>query len=221
MRAYYRLSTWDERDNNFVTLRDNLDGGPLIYCAYLDCICPTCHSIDKDALFARKDGLEGGPNIKVSKGRELAEAADGFLLIKSRVLKLLKRHHVAGYDTRQIPYTEWHVLRVTTKVAYRDFKPKREEPPCETCGRGVYYGIAGALRHISVPRHSRTFFAPEVERDQSYDVYMTENVAFMLKAEGVKGGLLERLLDDEEYRPFCEGTPAARRKLKRIQIFLS
>jgi len=84
MTSYYELKTYDERDNNFVTLRDNLGGGgPLIYCAYLNYICPTCHEIDREALFARKHGLEGGPKIRVSKGCELAEARDGFLLIKN------------------------------------------------------------------------------------------------------------------------------------------
>jgi hypothetical protein len=109
--AYYFLSTYDERDNNYVTLRDNLDGRPLVYCAYLDCMCQACHSIDRDAMFALKCGLEGGPKIRVSKRRELAEARDGFLLVKNRVLDLLKRHEVAGYDTRPIPCTDWHVFR--------------------------------------------------------------------------------------------------------------
>ncbi len=221
MPSYFHLCTYDERDNNFITLRDNLDGGPLIYCAYLDCICPTCHSFDRAALFARKHGLEGGPKIRVSKGRELAEARDGFLLIKSRVLELLRKHEVAGYDTRPVPYTEWHVFRVARRVAYMDFTPKREKQPCKTCGRGAYYGIASRLREIAVPDEDNTFFAPDVERTNSYDVYLTESVARLFKSEGVKGGLLTRLLDDDEYRVLCEGTPAARRKLKDQHIYLT
>jgi hypothetical protein len=81
MTAYYQLTTYEERYNNCVTLQDNLNGGPAIYRAYLHCICLTCYSIDRDALFARKGGLEGGPKIRVSKGRELAFARDGFLLM--------------------------------------------------------------------------------------------------------------------------------------------
>lgn len=221
MPSHFCLSTCDERDNNFITLRDNLDGGHLIYCAYLDCICPTCHSFDRAALFARKNGLEGGPKIRVSKRRELAEARDGFLLVKSRVLELLKKHRVTGYETRPIPYTDWHVFGVTCRVAYKDFTPKREKPPCKTCGRGAYYGIASLLRHIAVPDHDNTFFAPEIERTNSYDVYLTESVARMLKSEGVKGGSLTRLFDDEEDRILREGTASARRALKDKQIFLT
>lgn len=221
MPSYFQFSTYDERDNNYVTLRDNLDGGPLIYCAYLDCICQTCRSFDRAALFARKHGLEGGPKIRVSKGRELAEARDGFLLVKNRVLDLLQKHGVAGYETRPVPYTEWHVFRVTTRVAYKEFTPKREKQPCKICGRGAYHGTASRLREINLPAQDNTFFAPELERTNSYDVYLTERVALMLKSEGVKGGLLTRLLDNEEDRVLREGTPAARRKLNAQRIFLT
>lgn len=211
MPSCFDLSTYDERDNNFITLRDNMDGSPLIYCAYLDCICPACRSVDRTALFTRRQGLEGGPKIRVSKGRELAEARDGFLLVQNRVLELLKKHGVSGYETRAIPYTEWHVLRVTRRVAYRDFTPKREKPPCKACGRGAYYGIARRLSEIDVPADDNTFFAPELERTNVYDVYLTESVARMLKSEGVKGGLLTRLLNDEEHLVATTGSPAARK----------
>ena len=221
MPSYFHLSTYDERDNNYITLRDNLEGGPLIYCAYLDCICPKCHSLDRAAVFARKSGLEGGPKIRVSKGRELAEARDGFLLIKDRVLEVLRKHRVGGYETRAVPRTEWHAARITARVPYKDFKPQREKPPCKACGRGAYFGIAGALSQIAVPRGDNTFFAPELERTNGFDVYLTEGVARLLKESGVKGGVLSRLLDDEEYRLFCEGTPADRRKIKDRQIFLT
>ena len=221
MSSYFQLSTYDERDNNYITLQDNPDGGPLVYVRYLDYLCPKCHSFDRAALFARKQGLEGGPKIRVSKGRELAEARDGFLLIKSRVLNLLQKHKVSGYEARAVPHADWHVLRVTHRVAYRDFKPQREKPPCPECGRGAYFGIAQALRQIAVPSRQNTFFAPELERTNAFDVYLTEDVARMLKSSGVKGAMLSRLLDDEEYRLFCEGTPAARRKLKDYRIFLT
>jgi hypothetical protein len=218
---YYQRLTYDERDNNYVTLRDNLDGGPLIYCAYLDCICPACHSIDRDALFARGKGLEGGPKIRVSKGRELAEARDGFLLIKTGVLDLLRAHNVAGFDTRKVPYSDWHVLRVTTRVPYLDFHAERPEPPCTTCGRGAYYGTAFTRRDIALPEHDNTFFGPEQERTNAYDVYCTQCVAHMLKSSGVKGGVLKRLLTDEEARLVREGTPATQRKVKHQRIDLT
>jgi hypothetical protein len=224
MSGYFLLSTYDERGNNYITLQDNPEGGgPLVYVRYLDYLCPTCRSLDRVALFARKWGLEGGPKIRVSKCRELAEARDGFLLIKSRVVELLKKHKVGGYETRTVPYTDWHALRVTHRVAYRDFTPEwdKRRGPCATCGRGAYYGIAQRLRDIAVPEQGNTLFGPEVERTNAYDVFLTEDVARMLKSSGVKGGLLIRLLDDEEYRLFCEGTPAARRKLKDYRIYLT
>jgi len=50
--------------------------------------------------------------------------------------------------------------------------------------------------------------------------YTTEKVALMLKGNGVKGGSLSRLLDDEEYRLYRKGPAAARRKIKGLQIYL-
>jgi hypothetical protein len=43
----------------------------------------------------------------------------------------------------------------------------------------------------------------------------------MLKAAGVKGGLLIRLLEDDEARLVLEGTPASERKVKNRRIHLT
>jgi hypothetical protein len=121
-----------------------------------------------------------------------------------------------------IPYTDWHVLRITTRIPYREFKPEwGKRAPCPACGRGAYYGLAFRLSDIVLPEHPNTFFGPEIERTNSYDVYLTENVAQLLKAEGVKGGLLTRLLADDEARLVQEGTPADQRKVKNRRIYLT
>lgn len=221
MPNYYRLSTSDERSNNFITLQDNLRGAPSIYCRYLDVICPKCHSVDKDAMFALKGGIAGGPVIRVSKNREFAEARDGFLCVKENVAKLLQKHQVAGFEIRAIPYSDWHVLRVTRKVPYKSFTPTREKPPCATCGRGAYYLIAQALHQIAVPEEGNTFFTPELERLQDQDIYLTEDVALMLKNEGAKGASLHRLLTEEEHQLTIQGTPAAKKKIKNRYIWLT
>ena len=107
------------------------------------------------------------------------------------------------------------------RVPYRDFTPEREKPPCPTCKRGAYYGLAWRLRDITLPEHPNALFAPDVERTNGYDVYLTEEVAQMLKSNSVKGGLLTRLLNDEEACLLQENTPAARRKVKNQHIFLT
>jgi hypothetical protein len=221
MVNYYQLFTCDERSNNFITLQDNLRGAPSVFSAYLDMICSQCHSVDKDAMFASKSGIAGGPVIKVSKKREFAEARDGFLCVKEKIVSLLQKHKVGGYQTRPIPYSDWHVLRISRKVAFKDFTPKRDKPPCSTCGRGAYYRIAESLDQISVPDEKNTFFTPEIERSQGQDIYLTEDVAQMLKSEGAVGASLHRLLDSEEYKLAIQGTPAARKKIKNRYIWLS
>jgi len=221
MPAYYQLWTSDERDNNWITRVDNLHGGPAVYWAYLDMLCPKCRSIDTKALFSRRGGLEGGPKIRVSKKREFAHSSEGFLCATTRVVKLLKRHRVAGFVSYLVPYTDWCVLRFITKVRFKEFKPKWDGGPCKKCGRAPYYGIVEALRHIELPKHENTFFTPDLERGASQDVFLTEKVVALLKSEGVRGAALHRLLNDEEYALALQDTPAARKKIKNRYIWLT
>ena len=172
-------------------------------------------------MFAAKGGIAGGPVIRVTKKREFAEARDGFLCVKERIVGLLQKNKVGGYETRPIPYSDWHVLRITRKVPFKNFTPKREKPPCATCGRGAYYRIAESLEQIAIPQEENTFFTPEEERSQGQDIYLTEDVAHVLKAEGAIGASLHRLLTDEEYQLAIQGTPAARKKIKNRYIWLT
>jgi hypothetical protein len=80
--------------------------------------------------------------------------------------------------------------------------------------------VAQALSQIAVPDEENTFFTPELERPQGQDVYLTEKVALMLKANGAKGAQLHRVLNDEEYQLFCTGSAAAKRKIKERVLHL-
>ena len=220
MAAHYLLSTYDERDNNWVTMQDNLYGAPSIYQSYIPWFCRTCRRVNKKAVFESGTGFEAGPQIRVTKGRELAHSGEDFFLIRTRVLRLLKSYRVRGYSTRPIPQTNWHVLRVTTTVPYKQFKPKYDGPPCKSCGYRPYYGLAEGLHQIGVPSATNTFFAPKYERPQDQDVYLTEDLALMLKANRVKGALLTRLLTKDEYELASDDKPSERGKVKGQFIFL-
>jgi hypothetical protein len=220
MSAYYWLVTYDERDNNWVTMQENLYGANSIFQSCIPYFCRACHRINQEAVFESKEGFEAGPQIRVKTGREFAHSGEGFTLIRTRVLKLLKRHRVTGYAARPIPSTDWHVLRITRTVPFKKFKPRYDEPGCKLCGYRAYYGIADALRQIAVPAEDNTFFTPKFERPQGQDIYLTEQVALMLKANRAKGAALDRLLDDDEYKLACADTPAAQRKIKHRSICL-
>jgi hypothetical protein len=221
MSAYYELRTSDERENNYVTLQDNRYGAPSVFQSYIPYFCRACRRVNPKAVFQSKDGFEAGPQIRVKTGREFVQSDDGFFLIKTRVLRLLKRHRVTGYAARPIPSTDWHVLRITRTVPFKKFKPKYDPtwPACKACGGRPYYGIAEALQQIGVPTEDNTFFTPELER-AGQDIYLTEKVALMLKANHAKGASLDRLLDDDEYKLACLDTAAARRKIKNRTIYL-
>lgn len=220
MATFYRLWTHDERENNWVTMQDNYYGAPSIFQSYIPYFCPECRQMNLRGIFESKKGFEAGPQIQVRHGREFAESSEGFLLIKTRVLTLLKRHRVTGYKTRPIPCTDWHVLRVTTTVPFKRFKPKYCGAACKACGYRPYFGLAEGLHQIAVPAAEKTFFTPELERSQGQDVYLTEKVAVMLKSNRANGAKLDRLLDEDEYKLASADTPEASRKIKNRYIFL-
>jgi len=223
MSALYQLRTHDERDNNYVTMQENLYGAPSVFQSYIPSFCRTCRRVNKKSVFENREGFEAGPQIRVKTGREFAHSGEGFLLVKTRALKLLKQHRVAGYAARPIPQTDWHVLRVTTTVRFRKFKPKYDGPSfpaCKVCGYRPYYGVVEALHQIELPNHDNTFFTPEYERPQGQDVFLTEKVALMLKGNRARGAELHRLLTEEECKWAEEDTPQARRKIKDRFIFL-
>lgn len=123
MPRYYELFTHDERDNNYVTMQENLYGAPSVFQSYIPHFCRTCRRLSKKAVFESKEGFGAGPQFRIKTGREFATSGEGFQLVKSRVLKLLKKHHVARYAARPVPQTDWHVLRVTLTVAARNGVP--------------------------------------------------------------------------------------------------
>jgi hypothetical protein len=220
MATHYQLWTFDERDNNWIAMQDNLYGVPSIFQSYIPYFCLACRQLDKKAVFFRKEDLEAGPQIRVKTGREFAHSTEGFKLVKTRILELLKQHGVAGYDSRPIPHTDWHVMRITKEVPFKEFTPNYEKAACKICGYRAYYGVAQALSEISMPDEENAFFTPDLERPQGQDVYLTEQVALMLKANGAKGATLSRLLDNQEYKLLCENTPEAARKIKNRHIYL-
>jgi hypothetical protein len=220
MATFYQLWTHDERENNWVTMQDNLYGAPSIYRSYIPYFCLDCHQLNLRAIFERKENFEAGPQIRVTARREFTESGEGFLLIKTRILQLLKKHRVAGYEARAIPHTDWHVLRVTAKVPFKKFKPNYCDAACKACGYRAYFGVAEALHQIAVPSGENTFFTPEFERPQGQDIYLTEKVALMLKSNRAKGAKLDRLLEEDEYKLASADTPAASRKIKHRYIFL-
>jgi hypothetical protein len=220
MPNLYQLWTKDERENNWITMQDNEYGAPSIFRSYIPQFCVQCGQIDKKAVFERKAELEAGPQLRVKTGREFAQSADGFSLIKTRILKLLKRHRVAGYVSREIPETEWHALRITKQVPVQKFTPNFDGPACKACGYRPFYGIVEAASQIAPPDDDNTFFTPALERPQSQDVFLTEKVAQMLKANRAHGAEFSRLLDDNEYKLLRADGPQAARTLRGRTINL-
>ncbi len=194
---------------NYLALTVNSECEALIHPAYQQFMCPVCHLLDKDALF--EHGFEEGPIVCVNKGLEITRTPDGFICITTRVMDLLKSQHVAGYETKPIPFTDWHVLRITKKI------PCAQERPdfftCRHCGASFGFRSWYTAEDLTVPVGDNTFLTTELEYrcgcelgmwHRTQRVYMTENVGRILEAAHVFAGFLERLMSHDEIQSLEE-----------------
>ena len=181
----------DPNWNNYLTLSRNSEGVPLLRPSYQRFLCPACHTLDKDALF--EQGFDEGPMIWLKGGQEIERTPDGFLCIHARVLSLLKDHAVSGFETRPIPLTSWHVVRITEKVSSTQ---KQSGDICKTCGRAGGHGGWDSLEELGLPTHDNTFFTTALESQSGCDysiwhrtqqVFVTEKLAQTIEGRQGQG----------------------------------
>jgi hypothetical protein len=191
----------DPHWNNYLTLSRNSEGMPLLRPSYQRYLCPSCHTLDKDALFDR--GFDEGPMIWMKGGQEIERTPDGFFCLHARVLALLNGHAVRGFETRPIPLTSWHAVRITEKVASAQ-KPGNN---CKACGRASGHGGWDSLEELVLPAHDNTFFTTALESPSGCDysiwhrtqqVFVTGRLAQILQAGRVKAGMLIPILSSKE-----------------------
>ena len=192
----------DPHWNNYLTLSRNFEGVPLLRPSYRKFLCPACHTLDKDALF--EQGFDEGPMIWLKDGQEIERTPDGFLCVHARVLSLLAEHAVSGFETKPIPLTSWHVVRITEKASSTQ---KQSGGSCKSCGRASGHGGWDSLEELVLPTHDNTFFTTALESQSGCDysiwhrtqqVFVTEKLAQILKAGKIKAGLLIPILSSKE-----------------------
>ncbi len=195
----------DEADDphwcNYLTLSRDSEGVALLRPSYQRFLCPSCRTLDKDALFDR--GFDEGPMIWMKDGQEIERTPEGFLCIQARVLAVLNEHAVRGFESRPIPLTSWHVVRITQKVA----SGQKSGNSCKACGRASGHGGWNYLEELVLPPHDNTFFTTALEsvsgcdtgiRHRTQQVFVTGGLAQILQAGRVKAGMLLPILSSKE-----------------------
>jgi hypothetical protein len=192
----------DPHCTNHLTLSRSSEGQPLLRPSYRKFMCPECYTIDKDALFDQ--GFDEGPMIWMEGGQEIERTPDGFLCVHTRVLKLLQEHAVGGFESKPIPLTSWHGVRITEKVASAQ---EISDFTCKICGAATGHGGWDSLEEIVLPAAETTFFTTQLETQHGRDysiwhraqvVFVTEKLAQILKAGRVIAGLLLPILSSKE-----------------------
>jgi hypothetical protein len=212
-RSFYRFTTFDQNDFNWLTRVTDKDGdGYGVRFQFLSAFCPSCGKFNQDAVFEK--GFENTcTRIRVRKGRNILVTDDGFLCVSSDLLKSLHKAGAKGFESKPL-YTGmyWHVLRITNR---RSFDPKvyrTDEKPCPACQRSGDYGLIQNEREIDLPKEDLTFFSIDRERGQGgYDLFVTEKLSDVLHKSGAKGGDLYKLWTAEEEQRLKDN-PKWRRK---------
>jgi hypothetical protein len=191
----------DPHWNNYLTLSRSTEGLPLLRPSYQRFLCSSCHTLDKDALF--QQGFDEGPMIWTKHGQEIERTPEGFLCFHARVLALLNEHGVRGFETRPIPLTAWHVVRITEKVA----SAQKATDSCKACGRASGHGGWDSLEDLVLPGHNNAFFTTALEYSSGCDysiwhrtqqVFVTGKLAQILQAGRVVAGMLIPILSSKE-----------------------
>jgi hypothetical protein len=170
---------------------------------YLELCCPQCGRFDHDTVF--DFGFDDDVSLRTRL--DSFHSAEGFLCFRSSIVTFLHRKCVMGLAFKEIPSTDFFVVKVTERVeADRSvYVPSR--PLCKLCGRPK--GMTGVIEfrsQIQLPTSGDRFVSPVFSREGSWnrgrDIFASEDVVLALKEAGFKGGQFQRLLNAEEEAAF-------------------
>lgn len=217
---YYRLSLLDQPKSSWVLhdvlkrapKRKNPDMPSTFYKffappdadvhmkeRYQTLCCPKCGRYESDKVFDA--GFEEPMAIRFKQ--DMAWSDDRQLVLNDKVVDVLKKAKVDGYQVKPIGKSGWHVMKVTERVDCNKSAYNLEKPNCKACGQpDEGGGSIWRLRDIKAPAAPNTFFTTKVGWASMYasdrEVFVTEDVYHALKGGKVSGPYCERLLTDEE-----------------------
>ena len=166
---------------------------------YQKLCCSKCGRYDSDEVF--EAGFEEPMAIQFKQ--DMGWTNDRQLVLSDKVLGVLKKAKVGGYETKPVGRSGWHVMRVTSRVDCNKKVYNLEKPNCKACGQPAEGGGSiWQLRDVKPPAGTNTFFTTKVGWASMYEadreVFLTKDVYEALKDGKVSGPHCDRLLSDEE-----------------------
>ena len=79
---------------------------------YRRLVCPACRGFDSDKIFDA--GFDR--DIRIRSRDDFAESDDYLFVVSQRMLEVLRKGRVKGYEVRQVDKAGWYALRATLRV---------------------------------------------------------------------------------------------------------
>jgi hypothetical protein len=180
---------------------------------YSKLVCPGCQNFDSDKIFAA--GFDDDVNIHFRD--DFAETNDFIFVISQRMLNVLRKGRVRGYEVKKVDKSGWYAMRVTDRVDSDPAVFRYEKPRCKECGDPVDGGGGHSLlSEIEPPSTANTFFTTKkrclAREGPDRDLFCTEDVVLLLREHGIRKGSFHRLWTEDE---------RAKRKAKEKQGILN
>jgi hypothetical protein len=172
---------------------------------YSQVVCSRCQRFDSDKIF--EAGFD--EDVVVRFRDDFALTNDRIFLISQRMLEVLRKGRVGGFEVKPVGTQGWHAMNVTLRVdsdpsAYHEAGTK-----CQGCGmrkEGAGGGIISRLSQVTAPGQSNVFFTSKVafhgREISDRDFLCTEDVVGLLKENGIRKGSFHRLWTDQEMKTF-------------------
>lgn len=166
---------------------------------YSTLVCPGCQNFDSDKIFDA--GFDD--DVLIHFRDDFAETNDFIFVIGQRMLDVLRKGCVTGYEVKQLDKSGWYAMRATVRVNSDPAVFRYEKPKCKKCGDPVDGGGSHwLLSEIEPPPTSKTFFTTRnrclAREGPDRDLFCTEDVALLLREHGIRKGSFHRLLTEEE-----------------------
>jgi hypothetical protein len=174
---------------------------------YTEVVCSSCHRFDSDQIF--EAGFD--EDVAIRFRDDFATTNDRLFLISQRMLEVLHRANVGGFEAKPVGTEGWHAMNVTLRVdsdpgAYHEAGKK-----CQSCGmrkEGAGGGMIELLSQVTAPGQSNVFFTTKVafhgREISDRDIFCTEDVVLLLKEKGIRKGSFHRLWTAKEIKTFDE-----------------
>ena len=199
----YRIETKEQPRSNWVVFRQpqrGSSGQRQIRPRYAGLVCPACERFGSDNIFDA--GFDS--DVTLHFRDDFAETSDYLFVIGQKMLDVLRKARVRGYKVKKVGKAAgWYVMRVTLRVKSNPRVFSYERARCKACGRPLDGGgLHELMAQIEPPPVSNTFFTTKLNclarEGPDRDLFCTEDVVLLLKANGIRRGSFHRLWTREE-----------------------